>query len=67
MLKRDVIEDSLSILRGIIPIHSDKRALNLTNIDNVVQTRLQIDPKEVALTKRQIQDAVRDIQDGMGS
>jgi hypothetical protein len=67
MVKRDVIEDCLGILRGIIPIHSDKRAVSLTNIDNVIQTRLQIDPEVVASTKKRLQDAVREIQEALGS
>jgi hypothetical protein len=42
MLKKDVIEDAISILQGSIPIQSKLRAANLSSIEGVVQARSKL-------------------------
>lgn len=64
LIKRDVIEDARDIIKGIIPIQSDKSVGNLTEIDNLIQTRRQIDVELAQATKKEIVKALRDIQEG---
>lgn len=67
MLKKDVIEDARDIIRGIIPIHSNKNVGNLTNINNLIQTRGQINVEINQATQREIIKALREIQEGVCS
>jgi len=67
MLKRDVIEDARDIVRGFIPIQSKKRVGDLTDINNLVQTRRQIDVEIAQSTQREIVKALRQIQEGVCS
>ena len=63
MLKRDVIEDARSILRGNIPFQSDLTVGDLSKIDNLIQTRrsIKIGPR----TQDAFVKALREIQDGI--
>ena len=67
MIKRDVIEDARDIIRGIIPIQSNKDVGNLMDINNLVQTRRQIDVTFAKTTKKAIIEALRQIQEGVCS
>lgn len=64
LIKRDVIEDARDIIRGVIPIQSGKSVGNLTEIDNLIQTRRQIDVELAQATKKEIIKALREIQEG---
>lgn len=65
MLKRDVVEDTLSILKGEVPIRSSNKTGDLTNIEGIVHSRsrkkMVIDP----VSKAKIVEALRQIQDGL--
>ena len=52
LLKRDVIEDANNIIKGAIPFHSSREAVNLSNIENMVQTRTKIDVEVATLLKK---------------
>ena len=67
ILKRDVIEDVRNVLRGIIPIHSNKTVGNITSIDNLIQTRRQISAELTQASKLRIRQAMRDIQEGIST
>lgn len=64
MLKKDVIEDARDIVKGIIPIQSKKNVGNLTDINNLIQTRSQIDATLAQATQKEIIGALRQIQEG---
>jgi hypothetical protein len=64
LLKRDVIEDANNIIKGVIPIQSAKKVGNLMDINNMVQTRRQIDVEIAQASKQQVIKALRDIQEG---
>lgn len=65
MLKRDVIEDARSVLRGYIPIQSSLENVDLSNIENVVQTRSQMTYTLDAISKTNLLKALRQIQEGL--
>jgi hypothetical protein len=67
ILKKDVIEDVRNVLRGIIPIHSDKSVGNITSIDNLIQTRRQISVELAQASKLRIRQAIRDILEGIST
>ena len=67
ILKRDVIEDVRNVLRGIIPIHSDKSVGDITSIDNLIQTRRQISAELAQASKLRIRQAIRDILEGIST
>jgi hypothetical protein len=64
LMKRDVITDVRSIVRGAIPIQSDQDIGDLTSVDNLILSRRQISlsrVKEKEMQKKLFQ-AIRDIQ-----
>lgn len=65
MLKRDVIEDARSVLRGYIPIQSSLDKINLSNIESVVQTRSQTTYSLDQTSKEELLKALRQIQEGL--
>lgn len=65
MLKRDVIEDARSILRGFIPIQSDLSTINITDIDNVIQTRANLRNSFTIAHLSDLTKALRQIEDGL--
>ena len=65
MLKKDVIEDSLNILKGYIPIKSSILAGDLNNIDNIIRTRSRIRPVIDKNAKDIIIKALRQIQEAI--
>lgn len=67
MLKRDVIEDARDIVKGIIPIQSNKKVGDLTDINNLIQTRRQIDVTIAEAIQKEIIKALRQIQEGVCS
>jgi len=67
MLRRDVIEDARDIIRGFIPIQSNKKVGNLTDINNLIQTRRQIDVEIAQATQKEVVKALRQIQEGICS
>lgn len=64
LLKRDVIEDAHNIMRGEIPIHSTKSVGNLTDINNLIQTRRQIDVELARASEKEVLKALREINEG---
>jgi len=65
MLKRDVVEDALSVLRGYVPIQSNLKVGELSGIEGVVQARasigLRLDPnsmKDITKSLRQIEEGL---------
>jgi hypothetical protein len=64
LLKRDVIEDANNIIKGVIPFHSSRAVGCLSNINNMVQTRTQIDIEIAKATQKEVIKALRDIQEG---
>jgi hypothetical protein len=64
LLKRDVIEDARNIMRGEIPIHSTKSVGNLTDINNLIQTRSQIDVELARASEKEVLKALREINEG---
>lgn len=67
MVKRDVIEDARDIVRGIIPIQSDRDVGSLNDISNLIQTRRHIDVEIAQATQKNIIEALRQIQEGICS
>lgn len=67
MLKKDVIEDARDIVRGFIPIQSDKSVGNLNDISNLIQTRRQINVEITQATQKRVVEAIRKIQEGVAS
>lgn len=67
LIKRDVITDARDIVRGIIPISSNKDVGTLSNIENLVLTRRQIDVDIAQATNKEIVHAIRLIQEGVCS
>lgn len=67
MLKRDVFEDTLSVLRGYVPIQSNQKVGELSKIEGVVQARanigLLLDPESM----KNITRALRQIEEGLTS
>lgn len=67
MLKRDVVEDALSVLRGYVPIQSNLKVGELSGIEGVVQARanigLRLDPKSM----KDITKSLRQIEEGLAS
>lgn len=64
LVKRDVIEDARDIVKGIIPIQSKKKIGDLMDINNLIQTRREIDVSTARASGKQIVDALRLIQEG---
>lgn len=64
LLKRDVIEDCLSVLKGYVPINAQAMKPNLSGIDSVVQSRSDLNI--ISATKSTVADAIRMIQEGIG-
>jgi hypothetical protein len=67
MLKRDVVEDVRSILRGYIPIQSSLKVGELSKIEGVVQTRGKIRVSLDPTSMKEIAKALRQIEDGLTS
>lgn len=67
MLKRDVVEDALSVLRGYVPIQSNLKVGELSRIESVVQARanigLRLDPNSM----KDITKSLRQIEEGLAS
>ena len=67
MLKRDVVEDALSVLRGYVPIQSNLKVGELSGIEGVVQARasigLRLDPNSM----KGITKSLRQIEEGLAS
>lgn len=65
MLKKDVIADTRSILRGLIPFRSAATGIDLTSIESVVQARAKYNilnsgwMDKIALALRQIEEGMR--------
>ncbi|MDR2720384.1 MAG: hypothetical protein LBC03_06250 [Nitrososphaerota archaeon] len=62
--KRDVIEDANNIIKGVIPFHSSRTTGSLSDINNMMQTRTQIDVEIAQSTNKGLIKALRDIQEG---
>jgi len=67
LIKRDVIMDARDIVRGVIPISSSRKAGTLADIENLVQTRRQIDVDVSLSTDKNIVEAIRLIEEGIRS
>jgi len=65
MLKKDVIEDVLNILKGYIPIKSSISAGNLNDIENIIRTRSMIRPVIDKNAQDTIIKAIRQIQEAI--
>lgn len=65
LLKRDVIEDALSIVRGYIPIESSYPARGLLDIENIVKTRSTIHPMLDEKTRYEVIKAMRQIEEAL--
>jgi hypothetical protein len=63
LLKRDVIEDVRSIVRGTIPIKSDQNIGDITSLENLVQTRRQLDPEVIRRAQANVNEAVRELHE----
>jgi hypothetical protein len=51
-------------MRGEIPIHSTKSVGNLTDINNLIQTRSQIDVELARASEKEVLKALREINEG---
>ena len=63
LLKKDVVEDVRSIIRGAIPIKSNQNIGDITSLENLVQTRRQMDPALVRKAQGNVNQALREIQE----
>jgi hypothetical protein len=63
LLKKDVVEDVRSILRGAIPIKSNQDVGDITSLDNLVQTRRGIDPAVLRRAQGNLNQALRQLEE----
>lgn len=64
LLKRDVIEDCLSVVNGYVPITAHSAKAGLDSIDTVVQSRSNLNI--VTEKKSAVVEAIRKIREGIG-
>ena len=67
MLKRDVVEDARSVLRGYIPIQSKLKVGKLSRIESVVQARANIGLRLDHNSMKDITKSLRQIEEGLTS
>jgi hypothetical protein len=63
LLKKDVVEDARSILRGAIPIKSNQDVGDITSLDNLVQTRRGMDPEILKRAQGNLNQALRHLEE----
>lgn len=63
LLKRDVIEDARSVLRGNIPITSNLSVSGIENMESIVRTRSTIQPNLRDVSIKKIAEAIRQIEE----
>lgn len=64
MLKKDVIEDTLKVLKGSVPNIQQNPNINLIEMDNAVLSRMVMSQNEGPNVKK-VTDAIRDIERGL--
>jgi len=67
MLKRDVVEDALTVLRGYVPICSNLEVGELARIEGVVNARAHIGLRLGQDSMKDITKALRQIEEGLTS
>jgi len=63
LLKKDVVEDVRSIIRGTIPIKSNQNVGDITSLANLVQTRRQMDSTVLRRVQGNVNQALREIEE----
>lgn len=64
MLKKDVIEDTLKVFRGSIPIISRNPDIDLNGMDNAIISRMMLDHNN-GKSLKEVTDALRGLQRGI--